>query len=134
MSSSESPGLSITTVTAMVFVLASFIAWGVLAASYVGGTSPVTALPSLQDEDAPLPTRYAARSSAARSFFAGIAQFVATAFSEMPNLPGVISWHTTQRLWLLILMALVPVGVIAGGFGMKRLEQALEGPPKRGRR
>jgi hypothetical protein len=61
-------------------------------------------------------------------------RFVATAFSELPNFPVVISWHATQRLWLLILTALVPVAVIGGGFGMKQLEQSLEGPPKRKRK
>ncbi|MFO0919842.1 MAG: hypothetical protein U0872_16205 [Planctomycetaceae bacterium] len=56
--------------------------------------------------------------------------FVVTAMVQLPHLPAVISWHVSNRLWLLILMGMLPLLVIGGGVVMKQVEQGLNQKPK----
>lgn len=120
MSDEESASLSVKQTVGCLFVAASFFAWGVLAASYVGGTSPGS--------------MGAGTGTGFGDKYAGVIMFIIVAVVEIPELFTVISWHAAHRLWLLIAMAAMPVGVIALGFGMQRLERQLEGPPKRRRK
>jgi len=68
------------------------------------------------------------------SIVAGLAAFVATGVREIPNVASVLSYNFSNRLWLPIGILVAEGGVLAAGYGMKKLEQSLEGPPKRRRR
>jgi hypothetical protein len=63
----------------------------------------------------------------------GLAAFVWTGIREIPNAPSVLSYIFTKRLWMPITVLVVEGGVLAAGFGMKKLEKSLEGPPRRRR-
>lgn len=67
------------------------------------------------------------------SIIAGLAAFVWTGVREIPNAPAVLSYNFTKRLWLPITLLVVEGGVVAAGYGMKKLEQSLEGPKRRRR-
>lgn len=139
MASKKSSGLSITTVTSLVLVLALYLGWGFLAASYVAGTStvPFEDVESDDEEDSDfngMPRRrmrMRSHGSLIAVAVAGVIKFVETTVTQLPNLPSVFIWHLTHRLWLLIVVFLMPILVVAGGFGMKHVEQQLEGPPKK---
>jgi hypothetical protein len=105
-------------ITWVVFAATVFVAafgWGFLASSYPG--TPVTSMHSNHDDlnltgDA-------------------VSIFVLNAISQLPNLPTIISWHFSNRIWLLILIGMAFVGVLGGGFALKRLEKILAQPKQK---
>lgn len=63
-----------------------------------------------------------------------IYSFVATSITQLPNFFSVITWHLQNRIWLPILFVVLECGIVAGGYGLQKLEENLDGPKKPGRR
>ncbi len=118
---------SLNWVIGAVMVLIAAFGWGFLAGSYSGaqrtGISEMSA-GELQSLD----TRGLGE---ARREAKGA--FIANAIDQLPNMPAVISWHFSNRIWLPILILMLEVGVVLGGIGAKRLEKQLEQPKSRRR-
>ena len=111
-------------IAAAIFVLV--LGWGFLAGSYTGAHAP--AIDEMSDDELQdLKSRH--RRQAGRS---AIVTFVATSIEQLPNMPSVISWHFSNRIWLPVLIALALGSVVGGGFVLKKVEQNLNQP--RGRR
>lgn len=89
--------------------------WGFLAASYDGAHAP-----PLNERD-PQEIRF----RRARS------HFIANAVEQLPNLPTVITWHLSNRIWLPLLLLGLEVAAVAGGFVLKRVEKELDQPTRR---
>lgn len=59
--------------------------------------------------------------------------FVVVAVEQLPNMPAVIGWHLSNRIWLPILFIILKVAAFFGCLKMKSLEKKLNKPyrPKR---
>jgi hypothetical protein len=122
----EEKSLTWIVVAAAVFI--AVVGWGILAGSYAGAHATSISDMSadeLQELDTRSPTR--ARRGA-------VSAFVGNAIEQLPNLPAVISWHFSNRIWLLILIGLAMVGVVGGGFALKRVEENLSQPKHKRKR
>lgn len=57
--------------------------------------------------------------------------FLRNACIQIPNCPAVFSYSFQHQIWLPILIVVLEVLAVAGGFGMKHLETALAEPRRR---
>jgi hypothetical protein len=57
--------------------------------------------------------------------------FVGNAFKQLPNMPQVIAFTFSKRLWLAIVFLVLEGLAILAGLGMKKLENDWNKPPKR---
>ena len=130
----DSQGLSITAVVSAAFLLTSFLCWGVLAASYAGGTAEETVSAADEGYEESPSRGFRRRASLTKNVVLGVTTFVSNAFQQLPHLPAVVSWHLAHRLWLLIVLCLFPPAVLLGGVGMKAVEQRLDEKPRVKRR
>jgi len=114
---SEGKSIRWIVIASMLFV--AYIGWGLLAGSYAG--------------DAHADGVVAGRREVAglTLLASAIYSFIATSLMELPNFFRVISWHFSNRLWLLVLIVLAEVGVAGGGYGLKKLEENLSQPRRR---
>jgi len=118
---------SITWVVAALMIAVAVLGWGFLAGSYVGAHTPKLSEASpdqLSGSDAPRPLRLKRQVKV---------QFIGNALAQLPNLPSVIAWHFSNRIWLPITILVLEGLVLAGSFKMKSLEKELTKPyrPKR---
>ncbi len=115
---------SIRWIVIMCMIFMAYLAWGFLAGSYAGS------------EDAVLVgvSRRARRASGILMLISAIYSFVTTSITQLPNFFSVITWHLQNRIWLPILFVLLECGIVAGGYGLQKLEQKLEGPRESGPR
>lgn len=100
----EEKSLTWIVVAAAVFV--TVFGWGFLAGSYAGAhATPMSEMNAdeLQDLDTRGPAR--ARRGA-------ISAFIRNSIEQLPNMPAVVSWHFSNRVWLPILIVLAMPGVI----------------------
>ena len=74
------------------------------------------------------------RTSGILMLVSAIYSFVATSITQVPSFFSVISWHLSHRIWLPLLFLFLEAGVLAGGYGLKKLEENLSKPKKRRRR
>lgn len=116
---------SLTWIVVMVMIGIALFGWGFLAGSYAGVQGQKLSEMSaeeLEDVDTRSPRR--ARRGAA-------AAFVGNALEQLPNLPAVISWHMSNRIWLPIAILVLEVCALIGAYAMKKVESALERPKQR---
>ena len=113
---------SVTWIVVAASILVLAMGWGFLAGSYSGAHARAVSEMS-DDELDELKIRH--RQRRRRS---AVATFVAKSIEQLPNMPAVISWHFSNRIWLPILILLALAGVIGGGFVMKKVEQNLNQP------
>ena len=113
---------SVTWIVVAAAIFVAYLGWGFMAGSYTGAHTP--SISDMTDEE--LDDLKAARTR--RSGRNPIGAFVMNSIGQLPNLPAVISWHFSNRIWLPILVMLALAGVIGGGFALKRLEQNLNQP------
>ena len=111
---------SITWIVTAVMVVIALFGWGFLAGSYAGATSPA----EITDVDIRVPRR---PSVVAVGIAAGI-KFVVTSFEQLPNLPSVISWHLSNRLWLPAAIIILEILTFLGGISLKAVENKLSQP------
>ncbi len=109
-------------------ILVVVFGWGFLAGSYAGAHSPSIGEMSEEERES-LETR-----APARARRGALAAFIGNSIEQLPNLPAVVSWHFSNRIWLPILIMLAFGGVISGGFVLKRVEQNLNQPRHQRRR
>lgn len=111
------------------FLLVAGVGWGFLAGSYADAHAVVAD----DSEAAQIEVIHLRRGTGALAavvmLFASVIVFVVNAVTQLPNLPWVIGWHFTNRIWLPILILLLEAAVIAGGLGLQRLEANLALPP-----
>lgn len=118
----EEENKSVVWVIATVMVLIAGFGWGFMAGSYVGANStPLSELSEAERED--INTR-----TPRRAIRGGMGYFIGNAIGQLPNMPAVISWHLSNRIWLPALIVLLEVGAAIGGWKMKQLEQELSKP------
>ena len=113
---------SVTWVIAAVMIAIAVFGWGFLAGSYAGAHAQKMSELSedeLQDIDARGP-------AAARRAAKG--RFIGNAIEQLPNLPAVISWHFSNRIWLPLLIFILEVLAFVGGIKMRSLEKELSKP------
>ena len=60
--------------------------------------------------------------------------FITNGLSQLGNLPAVVAFTFTKRLWLAIIIIVLEVGAVLGGIKMKQLEKELSSPRGRRRR
>ncbi len=119
----SSEGKSIRWIVIASVILVAYLGWGFMAGSYaenshVGGVIVVSTRGSL---------------SGGSMMLSAVFSFVATSVMELPNFFRVISWHFSNRIWLPIVFIILEVLVVAGGYGLKKLEEQLESPRNRRR-
>jgi len=122
---------SLTWVVVRVMSGIAVFGWGFLAGSYDGTHySKLSEMSAAELEDVDTRSR---RSWRGRRDFVGEAVyiFVGNAIQQLPNLPTVISWHITNRIWLPITIVVLEVGALLGASSMKKLESALKKPKRR---
>lgn len=118
---------SVNWVIATVMIAIAVIGWGFLASSYSGThASPLSELS--EDEVAEFNH---ARSHVRRTARQGEMEFLFVALEQLPNMPAVISWHFSNRIWLPILILVLEAGALFGGLKMKSLEKELSTPRHR---
>ena len=118
---------SLTWIVVMVMIGIAVFGWGFLAGSYAGAHSPKLSEMSADElEDVDTRSQRSARRGA-------VAAFVGNALEQLPNLPAVISWHMTNRIWLPIAIVVLEVGAMVGAYALKKVESALEEPKQRRR-
>lgn len=123
----EESGKSLNWIIAVLMIAIATFGWGFLAGSYTGSqSSGLSGMTAEERQNMDVRGLGEARREAKGAF-------VANAIAQLPNLPSVISWHFSNRIWLPILILLLEVGALVGGFGMKRLEKQLEQPKSRRR-
>ena len=71
------------------------------------------------------------RSNVRRTARQGEVEFLVNALEQLPNMPAVIGWHFSNRIWLPILILILEVGALFGGLKMKSLEKELSRPRHR---
>lgn len=114
---------SIRWIVTVSMIFMAYLAWGFLAGSYAGHSG-----------GAVTPVVVGRRTSRIFMIIMGIYSFVATSLQQLPNIFSVISWHLQNRIWLPILFIVLECGIFAGGYGLHKLEQNLNGPKKSGGR
>jgi hypothetical protein len=118
--------ISVTWVVVMVMIGIAAFGWGFLAGSYAGAHSSTLSRMSADSNDDN--TR-----SLRRVQRRAVATFVGHAIEQLPNLPAVISWHFSNRIWLPIMIIVFEVGALIGAYALKKVETALKTPKQRGR-
>lgn len=113
---------SIRWIVTMAMILMAYLAWGFLAGSYAGSAGGAVA---------PVVGR---RTSGFIMLILGVYSFIATSIQQLPNFFSVLLWHLQNRIWLPILFIVLECGIVAGGYGLQKLEENLNGPPKSGSR
>jgi hypothetical protein len=108
MSDDESEHSILTVVVLLMLVIAAF-AWAFAAAGYAH---------AVEDWGSGV---------GRRSF----GRFVGNAFNQLPNMPQVIAFTFSKRLWLAIVFLVLEVLALLAGLGMKKLENDWNKPPKR---
>ena len=111
---------SVTWVVVMVIIFIAVFGWLVLADSY--------ALACGQSIKFFSPTIYSRNSLGAQ-----IGRVVGNGLVQLPNLPAVISWHMSNRIWLPIMIVVLEGAALIGGCAMKKVESALKNPKQRRR-
>jgi hypothetical protein len=124
--------MPVTVVTAAVFMVLAAIGWAFLAGSYAGAHAPRMSDITSADLEAGVDDHRSTRVTPSRRL--AVIEFVGNAVTQLPNLPGVVSWHFQNRLWLPVIFIVLEAGVIAGGFWMRRLERDFAGPAPSRRR
>lgn len=118
---------SLTWIVVMVMIGIALFGWGFLAGSYAGAHGPKLSEMSAEDI-----TDIDSRSPG-RAKRGAVVAFVGNALEQLPNLPAVISWHMSNRIWLPIIILVLEVGALFGAYAMKKVENALEKPKQRRR-
>ena len=62
-----------------------------------------------------------------------LAAFIANGFGQLSNLPAVVAFTFTDRLWMALTIIGLEVGAVLGGIKMKQLEKELSSPGRRRR-
>ena len=118
---------SLTWIVVMVMIGIAVFGWGFLAGSYAGAHSPkLSEMSAVELENIDARSPRSARRGA-------VAAFVGNAIEQLPNLPAVISWHLTNRVWLPIMIVVLEAAALIGAYAMKKVESALEKPKQRRR-
>lgn len=121
---------SVFWIVAALMIIVALFGWAFAAAGYAhdaegwreGGTD---VLPTGMDGRPDLSRR--------RNKSAAMADFVTNAIQQLSNIPAVVSFTFKDRIWLPIVVGILEVLLIGGGFGMKKLEKELSSPAKRPR-
>ena len=118
---------SITWVVVALMIAVAVLGWGFLAGSYVAAHAP--SLTENSPDEIPQSNRPRPRNLKRQVQV----QFIWNALEQLPNLPSVIAWHFSNRIWLPIVILVLEGLVVAGSFKMKSLEKQLAKPyrPKR---
>lgn len=120
-------GKSLNWVIAALAIAVAAFGWGFLAGSYAGAHAKPMSEMNEQE------LKEFSEGGILRTRKENFATFIQIGCEQLPNLPAVIAWHFSNRIWLPILVVLLEVGVFAAGYGMKRVEQQLEQPRHRRR-
>ena len=119
---------SLIWIVAAAGLFVAVLGWGFLAGSYAGAHS--TALSEMSEEE----VEALEQDHNPGSRRGAVSAFVGNSIEQLPNLPSVVSWHFSNRIWLPILIALAMLGVVGGGFALKKVEQSLQSPASKRRR
>ena len=124
---------SITWVVGALMLLIAGFGWGFLAGSYEGAMDSQNAIHKELEIDQGR-VRIPRRPGIIAVIVGASYRFVRTSFNQLSNLPTVISWHFSNRVWLPILIVSFEGLALAAGCGLKYLETQLSKPHKRKRK
>ncbi|MCA9057444.1 MAG: hypothetical protein KDA85_03060 [Planctomycetaceae bacterium] len=114
-------GKSIRWIVIWSSVLLVYLAWGFMAGSFAGSTHGVIVTGRR-------------RPNAIGMLLSALYTFVITSILELPNFLTVIGWTFQNRIWIPILFLMLEIGLLAGGYGLQKLEQNLSAPRSKRRR
>lgn len=115
-------------------LLVAFFGWGFLAGSYEGAhATPLSEMDGAEVEVVHL-RRGSGGVAGVVMVLSSVLFFLLNAVTQLPKLPDVLMWHLSNRLWMPILILVVEMGVIGGGYALQRLETSLSGPPAKPRK
>ena len=117
-------GKSIRWIVIVSMIFVAYLGWGFMAGSYA--EIGATALPEVGN----LRIRRG-RGMGIALLISAVVSFVVTSITELPNFFSVISFHMSNRIWLPILFIVLEGLVLAGGYGLQKLEENLEKPRHR---
>ncbi len=127
---------SLTWLTVSLTLLVTFVGWGFLAGSYAESYST----PINETDAGRVEVFHLRRTNGAMAavvlILSSVIVFCVNAIAQLPNLPWVIGWHLTNRVWLLIVVLLAEGGVLGICYGLRHLEYNLSrapGQPKKRR-
>jgi uncharacterized membrane protein YhdT len=118
---SEQDGKSLRWIVTASLVLIVVIGWGSLASSYAGAVEGT--LPTVGSSG-----RMTVRGRGVAMLISATITFLWNAVAQLPNFFSVISWHCSNRVWLPILFIVLGLAVVAGAWGLKKLEDNLSKP------
>ena len=110
---------------ALMFCIAA-LGWGFMAAEYAHNAEGWRTGGAAGGEEGPV----GPRSAGGRA----LADFVGNSFEQLANLPAVIGFTFSRRIWLPIVIVVLEVVVVFVGIKMKSLEKELGGGPRQRRR
>ena len=120
---------SVTWVIAMLMVVIAAFGWAFMAAGYAHHEEGWRSGGVQSNDRRTTPHR--------EIFFWGSlnasVDFVGNAFQQIPNCVSVVRFTFTNRIWLPIVVAVLEILAVCGGYAMKQLEQSLNKPPGQGR-
>jgi hypothetical protein len=117
-------GRSIGWVVRMSLAIVISLGWGIMAAEYAKrdeGWNPLVQPRRWQIPFLPPMLQLAASS--------GFANFGANAIEQLPDAPKVVEFNVRHLPWIPAGTAVAAGFVVAGGFGLKRLERQIDRPP-----
>lgn len=74
--------------------------------------------------------RRAARSAMIKTAFVSLMDFIGNAFRQIPNFFSVIAFTFSERLWLIILFAVLEGGAVGLGYIMEKVGEGFVDPPQ----
>lgn len=117
---------SLTWIIVMIMICIALFGWGFLAGSYDGAHAP-----NLSDGGPPGDHEGIDARTVRNPAAAGIGKFIGNAIGQLPNMPTVISWHMSNRIWLPITIIALEGCTLLGAIVLKRVEKSLETPRRR---
>ncbi|MEZ6124039.1 MAG: hypothetical protein R3C49_12815 [Planctomycetaceae bacterium] len=128
----EGKSLKWIATASMIFV--AIVGWGLMACSY----DTAMELEAQETEESfqeagPVSVRRMRGQGAAMAVTA-VVMFAYNSVAWLPQLFTVIGWHFSHRLWLPIAVVVVEGLVLGGVFGLQKLEDNLNGGPKKPKR
>ncbi|QDV16899.1 hypothetical protein Pan153_15330 [Gimesia panareensis] len=82
------------------------------------------------ESDSRLTRRRAAKTAMIKTAFHALMDFIGNAFKQLPNCVAVIAFTFSERLWLVILFAVLEAGAVGLGYVMEKVGESFVETPR----